>query len=148
MSLALTFGATQERFRTLTSSYYRGAHGIILVYDISRKSTFEHLDNWLREIEMYTNNKAAVKLLVGNKVDLEEEGGRAVPREDAESFARAHQMIYIETSAKEKTGVQQTFEELVRKVMDTGMLQAETPAPSTRRLSSAGSDSAQGGCAC
>lgn len=64
--------AGQERFRTLTSSYYRGAQGIILVYDVTREDTFEHLDQWLREVEMYCpgGGKGVVKLLVANKIDL------------------------------------------------------------------------------
>ncbi|KAJ6900721.1 hypothetical protein NC652_026732 [Populus alba x Populus x berolinensis] len=61
--------AGQERFGTLTSSYYRGAHGIILVYDVTRRETFENLsDIWAEEVELYTNQKC-IKILVGNKVD-------------------------------------------------------------------------------
>ena len=57
--------AGQERFRTLTSSYYRGAHGIVLVYDVTRPETFQHLAQWLAEIEMYSpgGGKNVVKLL-------------------------------------------------------------------------------------
>ena len=62
--------AGQERFRTLTSSYYRGAHGIMFVYDTSRRDTFQHLNQWLQEVEMYCPGRNAVKLLVGNKIDL------------------------------------------------------------------------------
>ena len=64
--------AGQERFRTLTSSYYRGAHGVVLVYDVTRTDTFENLQQWLKEVNMYSpnNGEAVVKLLVGNKIDL------------------------------------------------------------------------------
>jgi len=91
--------AGQERFRTLTSSYYRGAQGIILAYDVSRRDTFESLDEWLNEIEIYSPNGGAniVKILVGNKVDRD----RTVPREEGEEWARDHGMIFLETSAKE-----------------------------------------------
>jgi Ras-related protein Rab-18 len=63
--------AGQERFRTLTSSYYRGAQGIILVYDVTRRETFENLNQWLQEVEVYSpgGGKDVVKLLVGNKID-------------------------------------------------------------------------------
>ena len=65
--------AGQERFRTLTSSYYRGAHGIMLVYDVTRKHTLSQLQQWLEEVEQYcgSNSKEVVKLLVGNKKDMD-----------------------------------------------------------------------------
>lgn len=65
--------AGQERFRTLTSSYYRGAHGVVLVYDVTRMDSFENLEQWLKEVQMYSpgNGEAVIKLLVGNKCDLD-----------------------------------------------------------------------------
>ncbi|KAJ1973601.1 Ras- protein Rab-18 [Dimargaris verticillata] len=61
--------AGQERFRTLTSSYYRGAQGVVLVYDVSRRDTFEHLDQWMNELNTYCSTHDVVKMIVGNKVD-------------------------------------------------------------------------------
>ena len=63
--------AGQERFRTLTSAYYRGAQGIILTYDVTRRETFEALNVWLQEVDVYSPGGGAnvVKLLVGNKID-------------------------------------------------------------------------------
>jgi len=61
--------AGQERFRTLTASYYRGAHGVILVYDVNNRDSFEHITMWLNELEMYATNTGIVKMLVGNKID-------------------------------------------------------------------------------
>lgn len=60
--------AGQERFRTLTSSYYRGAQGVILVYDISSRKSFDELTKWFHELETYTGDQV-VKIVVGNKVD-------------------------------------------------------------------------------
>merc|ERR1711916_92179 len=60
--------AGQERFRTLTSSYYRGAQGVVVVFDISNRDSFDHLDQWLKEVDMYSTNEDAVKLLIGNKL--------------------------------------------------------------------------------
>lgn len=88
--------AGQERFRTLTSSYYRGAQGIILVYDVTRRDTFDSLDQWLREMEVYCpgGGREIVKLLVGNKVDK----AAVVSREEAEDWARARGMLFLEVS--------------------------------------------------
>jgi Ras-related protein Rab-18 len=97
--------AGQERFRTLTSSYYRGAQGIILVYDVSRRESFDSLQMWLQEVEQYAmgGGREVVKLLVGNKIDKE----RAVPRAQAEDWARSRGMLFLETSAKTREGIQQ-----------------------------------------
>ena len=61
--------AGQERFRTLTPSYYRGAQGVILVYDVSNRNTFTKLDMWLNELDTYSTKTDIVKMLVGNKID-------------------------------------------------------------------------------
>lgn len=108
--------AGQERFRTLTSSYYRGAQGVVMVYDVTRRESFENLDQWLREVKMYSpnNGEGVVKLLVGNKVDLE----RQVPREEAEEWARNQGMLFLEASAKTKKGVQECFMEVVQKILE------------------------------
>ena len=105
--------AGQERFRTLTSSYYRGAHGIVLVYDVTRPETFQHLAQWLAEIEMYSpgGGKNVVKLLVGNKSDLEQD--RAVSSREGEAWAREKGMLFLEGSAKNAENVKQVFEEVV-----------------------------------
>lgn len=109
--------AGQERFRTLTSSYYRGAHGIILVYDVTRRETFDALGQLLDEINVYTPGGGAsvVKLLVGNKIDLE---NRVVSRKEGEAWAKQRGMLFIETSAKTKVGIQQVFHEIVEKVLE------------------------------
>lgn len=114
--------AGQERFRTLTSSYYRGCHGIILVFDVNERETFSNLQRWLEELELYTTTQYAAKLLVGNKIDLQQ---REVSVEEAQAFARKQAMMYIECSAKTRQGIQQTFEELVQKILDTPEIIAE-----------------------
>jgi len=108
--------AGQERFRTLTSSYYRGAHGVVLVYDVTRTDSFENLEQWLKEVQLYSpnNGESVIKLLVGNKIDLE----RQVPRERAEAWARSHGMLFLEASAKTKLGIRQVFMEVVQKILD------------------------------
>jgi len=122
--------AGQERFRTLTSSYYRGAQGVIMVYDTTRRDSFEHLSEWLKEVKLYTpnNGEGVVKVLVGNKVDLP---GKAVSREDAEDWARSQGMLFLEASAKTRTGIKQCFVEAVQKILEDPDLLLNT-APGQR----------------
>mmetsp|Transcript_29753 Transcript_29753/g.81715 ORF Transcript_29753/g.81715 Transcript_29753/m.81715 type:complete len:209 (+) Transcript_29753:52-678(+) len=108
--------AGQERFRTLTSSYYRGCHGIILVFDVNERETFDHLQQWLEELDLYATTQHTAKLLVGNKIDLQQ---REVSVEEATDFARKQAMMYVEASAKTRAGVRQAFEEVVQKILDT-----------------------------
>ena len=116
--------AGQERFRTLTSSYYRGAQGIILVYDVTRRETFDNLQQWLREVEVYTpgGGSEVVKLLVGNKVDCD----AVVPRAEAADWARRAGMMFIESSAKASVGVSQAFDEIIDKILENPVLLAST----------------------
>jgi Ras-related protein Rab-18 len=124
--------AGQERFRTLTSTYYRGAHGIVLVYDVTRPDTFNHLAQWLSEIEMYCpgGGTNVVKLLVGNKTDLASD--RAVSTKEGEAWARSKGMLFLESSAKNAENVKAVFEEAVQKILETPALLANTQ-PSTVR---------------
>lgn len=119
--------AGQERFRTLTSSYYRGAQGVVMVYDVTRRDSFDNLEHWLKEVKLYSpnNGEGVVKLLVGNKIDLPDgedgDGGeyeRQVDRQEAEEWARNQGMLFLEASAKTKTGVQESFMEVVHKILE------------------------------
>ncbi|KAJ3126517.1 hypothetical protein HK098_007417 [Nowakowskiella sp. JEL0407] len=108
--------AGQERFRTLTSSYYRGAQGVILVYDVSNRESFDHLQQWITELETYASSKDVVMIIVGNKTDKETQ--RTVSRKEGEAYAKRMGTLFIETSAKTKVGVKDAFEEVVRKFFD------------------------------
>jgi len=89
--------AGQESFRSITRSYYRGAAGALLVYDITRRDTFNHLTTWLEDARQHSNSNMVI-MLIGNKSDLESR--REVKKEEGEAFAREHGLIFMETSAK------------------------------------------------
>ncbi|KAG2445165.1 hypothetical protein HYH02_008633 [Chlamydomonas schloesseri] len=113
--------AGQEKFRTLTSTFYRGAKGIILVYDVSRPDTLRHLEEqWMRELEMYGTESDAVRMVVANKVDVGE--ARRVSWHEGSDFARRHGCLFVETSAKTNVAVANAFEELVLKILETPSL--------------------------
>ena len=114
--------AGQEKFKTLTSSYYRGAHGVVFVYDVTDAHSFSRLDSWMEEVETFKSYPDIVKMLVGNKLDLIGERLREVQEEDAREFARSHGMMWIETSAKTKEGVAQAFAEMVSKLLENESL--------------------------
>ncbi|XP_034952609.1 ras-related protein Rab-18-B-like [Chelonus insularis] len=116
VKLAIWDTAGQERFRTLTPSYYRDGQGAILMYDVTDKNTFIKLETWLDELNTYCNKLDIVKMVVGNKIDLP---NREVTTEEGLSFARRHQTLYIESSAKTADGVKCCFEELVQKIIQT-----------------------------
>ncbi|KAJ8625015.1 hypothetical protein MRB53_033545 [Persea americana] len=98
--------AGQERYRAVTSAYYRGAVGAMLVYDITKRQTFDHIPRWLEELRGHAD-KNIVIILIGNKSDLENQ--RAVPTEDAKEFAQKEGLFFLETSALEATNVETAF---------------------------------------
>ncbi|KAE8676511.1 Ras-related protein RABC2a [Hibiscus syriacus] len=117
LKLTIWDTAGQERFRALTSSYYRGAQGIILVYDVIQRETFTNLsDVWAKELELYSTNQECVKMLVGNKVDRDSE--RAVSREEGTALAKELGCMFLECSAKTRENVEQCFKELALKIME------------------------------
>jgi len=116
VKLAIWDTAGQERFRTLTPSYYRDAQGAILVYDVTKVGTFQKLDSWLNELEIYGTKENIVKMVVGNKID---EPNRAVSRDEGYRFAKKHRTLFLETSAKTSEGVAVAFEEVVRKILES-----------------------------
>ncbi|KAG6595661.1 Ras-related protein RABA4d, partial [Cucurbita argyrosperma subsp. sororia] len=98
--------AGQERYRAVTSAYYRGAVGAMLVYDMTKRQSFDHMARWLEELRGHAD-KNIVIMLIGNKCDL---GSlRAVPTEDAQEFAERENLFFMETSALESTNVETAF---------------------------------------
>ena len=96
-----------HRFRTITSSYYRGAHGIIVVYDVTDAESFNNVKQWLHEIDRYACENVN-KLLVGNKIDLAAPK-RVVTTEQGKEFADSLKIEFLETSAKTAVNVENAF---------------------------------------
>ena len=103
-----------ERYRSIVSSYYRGAHGIMMVYDITDLETFENLNSWLNEIAKNASENV-YKILVGNKCDMEKD--RKVTFKQGEEFAKEHKMFFFETSAKDSINVQEAFETMTIEII-------------------------------
>ena len=89
--------AGQEAFQAITRTYYKGAIGALLVYDITRKETFIHVTKWLEEVRN-NSSKTITVILIGNKKDLEDK--RQVSYEEGEAFAKENGLMFLETSAK------------------------------------------------
>lgn len=86
------------------------------MYDVAKMSSFQKLKSWLDELEIYGTNQNLIKMVVGNKID---QAAREVSREEGLRFAKKHRTLFLETSAKTSEGVQNAFEEVVRKILDT-----------------------------
>lgn len=105
--------AGQERFRTITASFFRDAQGVLLVFDVTKRDTFENVQSWVSQLHTYTD-VSVIKTLVGNKIDMD---SRAVPREEAEALARKFGMPYYETSALLGTNVSAVFDSTAERVV-------------------------------
>ena len=107
--------AGQERFRTITSAYYRGADGIIIVYDVTSPESFDHVEEWLSEIDQFTGSFSGIhKLLVGNKADLE----KRVDYDTALRFSEKLGIPFLETSAKTATNVESAFLTMAKELIN------------------------------
>ncbi|XP_031492487.1 ras-related protein RABA5d-like [Nymphaea colorata] len=105
--------AGQERFRAVTSAYYRGAVGALIVYDMTRRATFENVDRWLEELRTHSDTTVA-RILVGNKCDLE--SLRDVSVEEGKELAENEGLFFMETSALDSTNVQAAFEIVIKEI--------------------------------
>ena len=105
--------AGQDRFRAITKNYYRGANGILLIFDITDRSSFEHIRNWIEQIKEEAPEQIII-YLVGNKID--NENNRVVTNEEAKKLAEEFKLKYYETSAKNSINVDTTFLDLIKEI--------------------------------
>ena len=118
--------AGQEKYKSLTASYFRNTQGVIIVYDVTNAETFDNLKYWIQSIK--TNMESQMEnlpiIIIGNKIDVE---NREVQFYDAESFSKSYNYPYFETSAKTGENVEESVLFLVKKIMNvrTGMKEQE-----------------------
>ena len=107
----------QDRFESIRTTFYRGANGALLVFDLSRQETYDVCTKWLSEIREFVNDQVPF-ILIGNKLDLIEDLGEVVDREKAREFAESEDSIYIETSAKTGSNVEKAFLDLTNHIIN------------------------------
>ena len=108
--------AGQEKFRNIARQYYKGANGVLLIYDVCDRKSYERIGFWMDELKQNNEIEQLYIILVGNKIDLEEK--RVVTREEAEKYAEDNNINYIEVSAKTGEGILDLFNEVTKGTMD------------------------------
>ena len=107
--------AGHEKFRTITTSYYKSAHAIIILYDITQKTSFDHIRNWITEIDKF-GKQGVLKVIVGNKSDME--NNRKITKEAAENLALKYGIKLWEVSAKDNTNIEEMFLDTIKTLLE------------------------------
>jgi small GTP-binding protein len=125
VKLQIWDSAGQERFRNITSSYYRNCSGIIIVYDVTKLESFNKVTEWIAEVRRFVPTVPLI--VVGNKCDLED---RQVSTEDGKQLAEKQGLIFLETSAKTNLNIETAFQELSKKLIESDLAKPATgPTP-------------------
>eukprot|EP01107_Rhizomastix_libera_P002881 TRINITY_DN14_c0_g1_i10.p1 TRINITY_DN14_c0_g1~~TRINITY_DN14_c0_g1_i10.p1 ORF type:complete len:205 (-),score=38.77 TRINITY_DN14_c0_g1_i10:44-634(-) len=105
--------AGQERFRSITRSYYHGASCIMIAFDVTNRNSFLNVERWVEESNPPRSSDDAIRILIGNKIDL----AREVTREEAHEYAEGKGLLYLECSAKDGTNVDSAFLEIAQQLI-------------------------------
>ena len=114
--------AGQERYRSITSAYYKGAKGAFIVYDITRKNTFDNIDKWISDLKTNGDKNIAI-VLIGNKSDLEDK--REVSNEDGIKKSEEFKIAFMETSALNGDNINNAFDELLEQIYQNNCANVE-----------------------
>jgi len=125
--------AGQDRFKTITQTYYRGAMGIILAYAVNDRESFQNIENWMKQIKEHASEDVC-KILVGNKSDMPD---RCIEYEEGKRLADSYGIQFFETSAKDCRNVNDAFYEVAREIKGKAALK-NGPTPQTNGGSSGG----------
>ena len=106
--------AGQEKFQNIAKQYYKGANGVLLIYDIGSRKSFERIDFWLKELKENNRIDELFICLVGNKVDLEDK--RVVSTDEGQDYAAQNSLLFMETSAKSGEGVEEIFKKTAQEI--------------------------------
>jgi Ras family len=113
--LLLLLSAGQEKFHVITRAYYRGAHGIALIYDVTDADSFKNVNYWMANIQTHASAEPIHKVLLGNKVDLP--SAREIPTDSGREVGEEFGVQFFEVSAKDGTGVNDAFHALVTEIV-------------------------------
>ena len=130
--------AGQEQYKALTKNFYRNSDGVIIVYDVPQKATFEKVQEWVQSISEYTDSEKNIqKVLVGNKIDLQ----RQVTTDEGKKLAEMYNIPFFEASAKESIGVEEFMTKIIGDVL-------ANPDTRTKGIGLTEENKRQEGCSC
>lgn len=140
LSLWDTAGAEANGMTALAPMYYRCAEGVLLVYDITKRETFENIKRWEDHLNYYLDTNSVVKMLVGNKIDLND---RCVSKAEGRQLARQSSMLFVETSALTSENVNACFQELVSYIVTSPAYSELRSSPDSKETLHLGDSSAR-----
>jgi len=133
--------AGEERFRTVTASFYRGVHGVLFSYDVSDPESFETLHHWIEEAKLFAPEEICT-MIVGNKSDLEHK----VSVDQVKAFSAERNIPFVEVSAKSGAGVDDMFEKLTKAILDKMKSSGQSKSANDAKGAKKKKDEKKGGC--
>ena len=123
--------AGQDKYRTIAKNYFKGSHGILLLYDVTKQSSFQNIRDWIQDIREEVSPKAII-FLIGNKIDLADQ--RKISKEKGIELAEEYKLPFFEASAKSGENVDEVFKALYKKISEVyGDLEREMGSKLNKR---------------